>query len=156
MDRDTYIAASASVTGDVRLGRGCSVWHGAVIRADAGPVRLGPRSNVQDNATIHVDHGFPVHLGEGVTVGHNAVVHGCDVGDNTVIGMGAIVLNGAKVGSGCIIGAGSLVTQGAVIPDGSLALGSPARVRRRLTPEEVAANAENAEEYVRMAREQLG
>ncbi|WP_058270126.1 gamma carbonic anhydrase family protein [Olsenella massiliensis] len=88
-------------------------------------------------------------------MGHNAVVHGCDVGDNTVIGMGAIVLNGAKVGGDCIIGAGSLVTQGAVIPDGSLALGSPARVRRRLTPAEVAANAENAEEYVRMAREQL-
>ncbi len=115
---------------------------------------IGARSNVQDNAVIHVDEGFGVQLGEDVTIGHGAIVHGCSVGANTVIGMGSIVLNGAKVGENCIVGAGALVTQGMVIPAGSVAFGSPARVVRAIRPEEIEANRRNADHYVELARAQ--
>ena len=149
--RDVFLAEGAIVTGDVTLGSRSSVWHNAVLRGDCAPITVGAGSNVQDCAVLHGADGFPVVVGEGVTIGHGAIVHGCTIGDNTLVGMGAIVLNGAHVGSDCIIGAGALVTQGTVIPDGSVAFGSPARVVRPATEKDRAANRENASEYVRLA-----
>ena len=135
MPRDegaVFVAANATVLGDVTLGRGVNIWYGAVLRADEGALILGENSNVQDNAVLHCDPGGQVVLGKNVTVGHGAILHGCTVGDETLIGMGAIVLNGARIGSHCLIGAGALVTQSTVIPDGMMALGSPARVKSPL------------------------
>ena len=153
--RDSYIAPSAVVCGEVTLGPQCSVWHGAVIRGDEAPITLGAQTNVQDNAVLHVSAQHPVVLGAGVTVGHGAIVHGCTVGDNTLVGMGSIILDGAVVGSDCIIGAGALVTRGTRIPDGSVAFGSPARVVKPMTEANIAANRQNALEYVRLAGEAL-
>ena len=146
------ILPGAHVVGKVMMGEECSVWYNAVIRAEQ-PVRIGKRTNIQDNVVIHVGDGFPVSIGAGVTIGHAAIVHGCTVGDNTLIGMGAIVLDGAQIGRDCIIGAGSVVTPGTVIPDGSVAFGSPARVRRAMTEDDIAHNRQNAEDYLRMAQE---
>ena len=146
-----FIAPGAYVLGNVIMEEDASVWFQAVIRGDTDSITLGKGSNVQDNCTLHADRGYPVTLGQYVTVGHNAVVHGCTVGDNTVIGMGSIVLSGAVIGSDCIVGAGSLVTGKMVIPDGSLVVGSPAKVIRKLTSEEIAANHENAIHYIRLA-----
>lgn len=155
MSTETYVAPTAVVEGAVRLGKGCSVWHGAVIRGDEAPIEVGADTNVQDNAVIHVGYGHGTSIGAGVTIGHSAIVHGCTVGDNTLVGMGAIVLNGAQVGRDCIIGAGALVTQDEVIPDGSVAVGSPAKVVRCTKIEEIAANEQNALDYVRLARQAL-
>ena len=149
--QDVHLAEGAFVVGNVTMGQHCSVWHNAVLRGDCAPISVGAGSNVQDCAVLHGADGFPVVVGEGVTIGHGAIVHGCSIGDNTLVGMGAIVLNGARVGADCIIGAGALVTQGTVIPDGSVAFGSPARVVRLATEEDRTANRENAREYVRLA-----
>lgn len=151
-DAEVFQAATSIVCGDVELGHQVNIWHGAVLRGDVDTIRIGSGSNIQDNATVHVSLGSPVIIGEGVTVGHNAVVHGCRIGDNTLIGMGAIVLDGAEVGSDCIIGAGALVTRNKHLPDGTLWLGSPARQVRCLREDEIAANRRNAEEYVQLAR----
>lgn len=148
-----YVADSAAVVGDVTLEDGASVWFGASLRGDVHWIRIGEGSNVQDNATVHVSRGtHPCDIGARVTVGHNAVVHGCTIEDDGLVGMGAIVLDGAVVGAGSLIGAGSLVTGGTQIPPRSLVLGSPARVTRPLTDEEVERNRANAAHYVRMAR----
>lgn len=144
----------AVVSGDVTLGEGVSVWYNSVLRGDLAPIQVGKNSNIQENAVLHIDLGKPCVLGEGVTVGHGAILHGCTVGDNTVVGMGAIVLSGAVIGRDCIIGAGALVTGKTVIPDGSLALGSPARVVRPLTPEERLKNQENARAYLQLAQQE--
>ena len=146
----------AVLDGEVVLERGVSVWYYAVLRGDLAPVIVGEDSNIQEQAVLHVDTGRPVVIGRGVTVGHAAILHGCEIGDNTVIGMGAIVLNGAKIGKNCIIGAGSLVTQGQVIPDGCVAFGNPARVRRPLREEEIEENRENARVYLRLGKEAAG
>lgn len=143
-----FIAPGAAVYGDVHIGEACSVWFHATVRAGDGSVEIGARTNVQDNCVIHVDKGFGVRIGENVTIGHSAIVHGCTVGDNTLIGMGAILLNGAVIGKNCIVGAGALVTQHTVVPDGSLVLGSPAKVVRQIKAEEAAANLANARHYV--------
>jgi len=127
-----FVADNATVRGDVTLGERSSVFFGAVLRGDRAPITIGSGTNIQDNCVVHVDYDYPVVVGQNVTVGHGAILHGCTVGDNTLIGMGAIVLNGAQVGSNCLIGAGALVPQHAVIPDGSLAFGSPAKVRSAL------------------------
>ena len=119
------------------------------------PIVVGCGSNVQDGTVVHADNGFPCKIGNGTSIGHNAIIHGCTIGNNTVIGMGAIIMNGAQVGSDCIIGAGSLVTQGTVIPDGMLAFGSPAKVVRALTADEIEENHRNAMHYVEIARESL-
>ena len=145
-----WIAPGAHVLGDVTMGPGCSIWYNAVIRADEAPVTIGANTNVQDCAVIHVSRDCPVTLGEGVTIGHGAIVHGCTVGDNSLVGMGAIVLDGAVIGRDCIVGAGSLVTQGTHIPDGTVAFGSPAKVIRHMRDADVAANQANAAEYVRL------
>ena len=148
-----WLAPGAWVVGNATLGPECSVWYNAVIRADDGPITIGPRTNVQDCVVIHVSRDHPTVLGEGVTVGNGAIVHGCTIGANTLIGMGAVVMDGAVVGRDCVIGAGSLVTQSTVIPDGSLAFGSPARLVRALDRDAIEANRETADAYVAHARE---
>lgn len=153
MSKKIYIASGAHVIGNVTLGENVGIWYNAVIRGDTNVIFVGDNSNVQDNATIHTDADYPVHIGSGVTIGHNAIVHGYSVGDNTVIGMGSIILSGAKIGENCIIGAGALVTGKMHIPDNSLVLGSPAKITRAVTEAEIAANKENAMHYVELMRE---
>jgi len=143
-----FVAAGGRVIGGVTLGPGASVWYNAVLRADGDTITVGAGSNLQDNVSVHVDAGSPVVIGENVSVGHNAVVHGCTIGDGTLIGMGAVVLNGAKIGSGCLIAGGAVVLEGAEIPDGSLVAGVPGKVRRELTGEERAGILRNAEHYL--------
>ncbi|MDD7147196.1 MAG: gamma carbonic anhydrase family protein [Lachnospiraceae bacterium] len=150
---DLFIAPGAVCMGDVALGKDCSIWYHATVRADRAPIKIGSGSNIQDNCVVHVDKGFPVTIGNYVTVGHGAILHGCQVGDGSLIGMGAIILNGAKIGRNCIVAAGALVTQNTEIPDGMLAMGSPAKVIRKLSEEEIASNRKNAEEYIEEARE---
>ena len=154
---DVYVSDTAAVVGDVTLGDGASVWFGASLRGDVHWIEVGAGSNVQDNATVHVSRGtHPCRIGRDVTVGHNAVVHGCTVEDGVLVGMGAVVLDGAVIGAGSLVGAGALVTGGTVVPPGSLVIGSPARVVRALRDDERAANRANAVHYVRMARLYLG
>ena len=143
---NTFIADSAAVIGDVTLGKNVSVWFGAAIRGDEGSIEIGDSTNIQDNATVH----SKTKIGCGVTVGHNAIVHGCTVGDNVLVGMGAIVLDGAEIGEDSIIGAGALVTGGKKFPPKSLILGSPASVKRELSEDEVASICNNAKEYVEL------
>ena len=146
-DENVVILPGAAVVGNVTFGPDCSVWFNAVIRGDGKPIVLGRGCNIQDCAVLHSDV-FPTVLGDCVTVGHGAIVHGCTVGDNTVVGMGAVVLNGAKIGRNCMVAAGAVVTGKTDAPDGSLLLGNPARVARPLTDEEIAGLRENAEHYV--------
>ena len=154
---EVFVAPTAAVVGDVTLGYGASVWYGASMRGDVHWISVGPGSNVQDCATVHVSRGtHPCRIGSGVTVGHNAVVHGCTVEDDVLVGMGAVVLDGAVIGAGSIIGAGALVTMNTVVPPRSLVLGSPARVVRALSDAEVERNRANAAHYVRMSRMYLG
>ena len=148
-----FVAPTAIVVGNVRIGAGSSVFFGAVLRSELDEIVIGEGTNIQDNCVVHIERGIPVHVGSGCTIGHSAIVHSCTVGDNTLVGMGAIVLNGAVVGSNCIIGAGALVPQNAVIPDGSLVVGMPAKVRRAVTAEEIAANRASAAMYREEAAE---
>lgn len=148
---NVFVAPGAVVYGDVTLHEGVNVWFHAVIRAEEGKIVVGEGSNVQDGCVIHVDKGTEVNIGTDVTIGHNAIVHGCTVGDNTIVGMGAIVMNHAVIGKNCLVAAGALVTEHTVIPDNSLVMGSPARIKRALTPEEIAHNRYNAEHYVKEA-----
>jgi carbonic anhydrase/acetyltransferase-like protein (isoleucine patch superfamily) len=143
-----FIAPSAVVLGDVRIGAQSSVWYNAVLRGDTDTISIGPRTNVQDGAVIHVDAGMPCLIGAGVTIGHRAVVHGALVEDDVLIGIGAIVLSGARISHDCIIGAGSLVTGHSVIPPRSMVLGVPGRVVRSLTDDEVQSIRAAAEHYV--------
>jgi len=147
-----YIAHNAEVAGQVSLAEGSSVWFSASIRGDIAPIVIGKNSNVQDGAVIHCDTGIPCTIGEGVTVGHGAIIHSSTIGDNSIIGMGAIILNKAVIGEDSIVGAGALVTNGKEFPARSMLLGSPAKVVRSLTDEEVAANRENAHHYVELAK----
>ena len=148
-DEDVILLPGARVSGDVTMGSGCSVWYNAVIRGDEAPITIGEDTNIQDNCTLHTSYGHPLQVGSGVTVGHNAILHSCTVGDNCLIGMGAIVLDDAVIGRDCIVGAGALVTKGTVVPDGSMVLGCPARVKRALTAEEIEGIRQNALAYVR-------
>ena len=136
IDGTAFVAPTASVIGEVTLGAGASVWYGAVLRGDVERITVGAASNIQDNCTLHADLGFPVTIGERVSVGHNAVVHGATVEDDCLVGMGATVLNGAVIGAGSLVAAQALVPQGTVVPPGSLVAGVPAKVRRELTREE--------------------
>ncbi len=148
-----FIAPNATVLGDITVGEGSSLFFGAVARSEFVPIVIGKNTNIQDNCVLHADPGFPMTIGDGVTVGHGAILHSCTVGDNTLIGMGAIVLNGAVIGRDCIVAAGALVPQNAQIPPRSLVMGSPAKVRRDVTDEEIAANRRSAEGYVTEAAE---
>jgi gamma-carbonic anhydrase len=152
VSRAAFVAASADVTGEVELGDGASVWYGAVLRADLAPIKLGTGSNVQDGAVMHVAEDRPCLLGDDVTVGHRAILHGCSIGDRCLIGMGAILLDGSVIGEESIVGAGALVTQGKSFPPRSMILGSPAKVARELRPDEVAGLREHARAYVELAR----
>lgn len=153
IDKSVFIADGAKVIGEVEIGKNSSVWFNAVIRADSDKVKIGKNSNVQDNAVIHTSKDFGVQIGDNVTIGHGAIVHGCTVKNNVMIGMGAIVLNGAVIEENCIIGAGTLVTQGKVIPAGSIAFGNPVKIVRQLTDEEIQSILHNAISYVNEAKE---
>ncbi|MFG6476551.1 gamma carbonic anhydrase family protein [Microbacterium sp. P06] len=142
-----FVAAGARVVGAVSLAARASVWYNAVLRADSDGISVGAGSNLQDNVSVHVDAGHPVRIGENVSVGHNAVVHGCVIGDGTLIGMGSVILSGAVIGEGCLVAGGAVVLEGAVIPSGSLVAGVPAKVRRQLTADERAKILRNAEVY---------
>ncbi|MEU5051706.1 gamma carbonic anhydrase family protein [Streptomyces sp. NPDC021096] len=152
IDPAAFVAPTSVVAGDVTLAADTSVWYGAVLRADCGPITLGAGSNIQDNCTVHVDPGFPVTVGERVTVGHNAVLHGCTVEDDVLIGMGATVLNGARIGAGSLVAAQALVPQGMQVPPGSLVAGVPAKVRRELTAEELEHIRLNAVMYLELVK----
>ncbi len=130
--KDAWVAPGAQVIGDVVLGPGSSVWFGAVLRGDAERLTIGARANIQDNSVLHTDPGFALVIGAGCTVGHRAILHGCTLEDNVLIGMGATILNGARIGTGCLIGAGALITEGKQIPPGSLVMGAPGKVVRTL------------------------
>ncbi|MBR1781065.1 MAG: gamma carbonic anhydrase family protein [Oscillospiraceae bacterium] len=144
----SWRARDVVAEGDVEIGPQSSIWFHTTIRAELAPVRIGAQSNIQDNCVLHVDAGSPLTIGDRVTVGHGAILHGCTIGDETLIGMGSIVMNGARIGRHCIIGAGALVTQNTVIPDGMMAYGAPAAVVRALTEAEIATNLDAAREYM--------
>ena len=153
--KEVFIAPNATVIGQVELEDQSSVWYGAVLRGDNDLIHIGARSNVQDNAVVHVDPGVPVHIGEDCIIGHGAIVHGAKLDDHVLIGMNAVVLNHAEIGSYCIIGANALVTSGMKIPPYSLVLGSPAKVVKTLSPEQQSSIERNAEVYVKKAKEFL-
>ncbi len=144
---DSWAAPSADLIGDVRLGHRVGIWFGAVIRGDNTAIVVGDRSNIQEGAMLHSDPGAPLTVGQGCTIGHHAILHGCTIGDNVLVGMGATVLNGATIGDDCLIGAGALVTEGKTFPLGSLIVGAPARVARPLTPDEIAGLRRSADGY---------
>jgi carbonic anhydrase/acetyltransferase-like protein (isoleucine patch superfamily) len=152
IDASAYIADTATVIGQVTLARDTSIWPQAVLRADNEPIEIGPGSNVQEGAVLHNDPGFVLTIGAGVTIGHQAMLHGCAVGDGSLIGIQAVVLNGAVIGRNCLVGAGAVVTEGKVFPDNSVILGAPAKVVRQLSDEDAAKLAGNAREYVEKAR----
>jgi carbonic anhydrase/acetyltransferase-like protein (isoleucine patch superfamily) len=138
-DGNYFIAETATVIGKIRLKHAASVWFGAVLRGDNEWIEIGEGSNVQDNSTCHTDKGFPLTIGNGCTVGHNVILHGCTIEDGALVGMGSIVMNGARIGRGSIVGAGSVITEGKQFPEYSLILGAPARLIRTLDPDQVAA-----------------
>ena len=146
MNKNIFLAPGTHIVGNVEIGNNVGIWYNAVVRGDMEGITIGDNSNVQDNCTLHTGNGFALT---------NAIVHGCTVGDNTVIGMGSILLNGAKVGKNCIIGAGALVTGKMEIPDNSMAFGNPAKVIRNLTEAEIEDNRENAEEYVKLMMQEV-
>ena len=147
-----WVADSGQVMGNVELGEQVGVWFGTVIRGDTEVIRIGARSNIQDASVLHADIGKPLTIGEDVTVGHMVMLHGCTIGDGSLIGIGAVVLNGAKIGKGCLVGAGSLVTENKEFPDGSMIMGSPAKVLRQLTEEQIAGLRLGAQGYVGNAK----
>lgn len=152
-----FIAPNAAVIGDVTLEENVSIWFSVVLRGDADHIHIGANSNIQDGSVCHADVGVPLTVGRNVTVGHNAMIHGCTIGDGTLVGINAVVLNKARIGKGCVIGANSLVPEGMEIPDGSLVMGSPARIKKQLSAEQQEMFAHNADHYVvngqRFARE---
>ena len=150
-----FVADSAQVIGRVTLEADSSVWFGTVIRGDTAAIHIGQGTNIQDASVLHVDDGKPLVIGNHVTVGHQVMLHGCTIGDESLIGIGAVVLNGAKIGKNCLVGAGSLVTEGKEFPDGSMILGSPARVVRQLTPEQIEMLRRSAQNYIANARRYL-
>lgn len=152
MADSTWVADSAQVMGNVELGEDASVWFGVVIRGDTECITIGRGSNIQDASVLHADIGKPLTVGDHVTVGHKVMLHGCTIGDGSLIGIGAVVLNGAKIGKGCIVGAGALVTEGKEFPDGSMIIGSPAKVVRELTEQQQAGLQLSALHYIENAR----
>lgn len=137
IDPSTFVADTATLVGKVTLGKHATVWFGATLRGDNERITIGENSNVQENTVMHTDPGFPLEIGNNVSIGHQAMLHGCTVGDGSLIGIQAVILNGARIGKGCLVGAGALVTEGKEFPDGSLILGSPAKVVRTLTQEDL-------------------
>ena len=155
IDSSVFQAEGCRLPGDITIGKDSSVWYNCVLRGDVDCIAIGSGTNIQDLTLIHVDAGFPVNIGSGVTIGHGAVIHGCTIGDNTLIGMGAVILSGAKVGKNCLIGAGALVTGSMVIPDDSVAFGNPAKIHRKITEDELRVNRYSAEHYIKLANDQI-
>ncbi len=151
IDETAFIADSVDVVGQVTIGKNANIWYGTVLRADDNYITVGENTNIQDGSVVHISEGFPTIIGNNVTVGHKAIIHGCEIGDNTLIGMGAIVLDGAKVGEFTLLGAGSLVPPGKEIPSGVLAMGSPAKVIRELSEVEKENLTKSALKYVKLA-----
>lgn len=152
IDANAWVADSAEVMGRVQLDKDASVWFGCVIRGDTENITIGAGSNIQDASVLHADFGKPLTVGSNVTVGHQVMLHGCTIGDGSLIGIGAVVLNGAKIGKNCLVGAGSLVTEGKEFPDGWMILGSPAKAVRQLTPQQIEGLGQSAKNYVENAR----
>lgn len=152
VDPDAFVVDGSTLVGAVRLARDASVWYGAVIRADGAPITVGEGSNVQDGCVLHSDPDFPVTVGDRVTIGHRAVVHGCTVGDDSLVGMGAVLLNGVVLGAGCLVAAGTVVLEGTEVPAGSLVAGVPGKVRRDVTDAERERIRSGTESYVARAR----
>lgn len=152
VDASAWVADSAQVIGQVRLDAQASVWFGCVLRGDGDRIHIGEGSNIQEGSVLHVDAGMPLRVGRHVTVGHGVMLHGCTVGDESLIGIGAVVLNGAQIGKNCLVGAGALVTEGKSFPDGSMILGSPARVVRQLSPEQIEGLRQSARHYIENAQ----
>lgn len=146
-----FVASGAVLVGRVTLADRASVWYNSVLRAEAEPITIGEGSNLQDNVSCHVDHGYPLTVGANVSVGHGAVLHGCTIEDDVLIGMASTVMNGAVIGAGSLVAAGAVVLEGTIVPPGSLVAGVPGKVRRELTVDEIAGNRHNAEEYLRHA-----
>lgn len=151
VDETCYLAPGSAVIGNVIIGKGSSVWHNAVIRGDVDQIIIGENTNIQDCSVLHCAHNIKLIIGNNVTVGHGAILHSCEIGDNSLVGMGAIVLDGVKIGNNCLIGAGAVVTPNTVIPEGSLVLGNPGKVKRELTANEIDHISNNAHEYVQFA-----
>lgn len=152
---DAFLAEGSVVRGNITIGSESGIWYNTVLRSEEGTITIGRGTNVQDLSLIHTDPGMDLHIGDYVTIGHNSVIHNLKIGDNTLIGMGSILLNNAKIGSNCIIGAGSLVTEGAVIPDGEVWFGTPAKFKRPITEDEIKHNRESALEYIQVAKEHI-
>jgi carbonic anhydrase/acetyltransferase-like protein (isoleucine patch superfamily) len=150
-----FVAPSATLIGEIILDEDASIWFGAVLRAESGAIRIGRNSNVQDNCIVHTDQGFPVSIGEGISVGHGAVIHGATIGSNCLVGMRSTLLNGSSIGKNSLVAAGSLVTQGTTMPPGMLIVGSPAVAKRKLNPSEIEGIRKNAESYDRFRQEYL-
>lgn len=151
-ENSNWIAPDTTVIGNVRIGKNVGIWFGTVIRGDNEPIRIGADTNVQEHVVMHTDPGFPLTIGAGCTIGHRATLHGCSIGDNSLVGMGAVVLNGARIGKNCLVGAGALVTEGKEFPDNSLIVGSPAKAIRTLDDTAVESLRGSAAHYVANAR----
>ena len=145
---DAWVASNATLIGKVKLEKNSSIWFNAVLRGDIELITIGENSNIQDGSVLHTDPGYKLNVGKGVTVGHMVMLHGCQIADDTLIGIGSIILNNAKIGKNCIVGANSLITENKIIPDNSLVVGSPGRILRKVTEEEIQAIHENAKHYV--------
>ena len=152
VDPDAWVAPNASIIGKVKLEKNSSIWFNAVLRGDIELITIGENSNIQDGSVLHTDPGYPLSVGKGVTVGHMVMLHGCQISNDSLIGIGSIILNNAKIGKNCIIGANSLITENKIIPDNSLVVGSPGRVLRKVTEEEIKAIIENGQHYVNTSK----
>ena len=148
IDKENWIAPSADLIGSVILSANVSIWWQAVLRADNEPITIGARSNIQDGCVLHTDPGYPMVIGENVSIGHMCMLHGCEISDSSLIGIGSIILNGARIGQNCLIGANTLITEGKKIPDNSLVMGSPGKVMREISDEQIEMIEKNAESYV--------
>ena len=156
VDPEAFVADGATLVGAVRLAAGASVWYSSVVRADGAPIEIGANSNVQDGCVIHSDPDYPVRVGERCTIGHRAVVHGCTVGDDSLVGMGAVLLNGVALGAGCLVAAGTVLLEGTEVPPGSLVAGIPGRVKREVSDAERERIRSGTESYVTRARRYRG
>ncbi|MGO1712611.1 MAG: gamma carbonic anhydrase family protein [Senegalia sp. (in: firmicutes)] len=152
IDKSCFISKSSDIIGQVFVGKDSNIWYQTVLRGDINKIVIGQNSNIQDGTIIHVEKNIPTIIGDNVTIGHKAIIHGCNIENNVLIGMGAIILNGAKIEENALIGAGSLVTEGKIIPKGTLALGSPAKVIRKLTDDEIENLKKSAKNYVELSK----
>ena len=155
IEEEVFIAEGSKIIGDVEIKKGSSIWFNAIIRGDISSIHIGEKTNIQENSTLHVDPDIPLNIDNNVTVGHNAVLHGCTINENCIIGMGAVILNNANIGKNSIVGAGALVPEGKKIPEGSLVLGMPAKVVRDISQDEIEEIKESAEHYYELAQKYI-